>query len=103
MFETNNWHTHIINLLPDSQWEKPLGKTIVLINCSFSLKPEWEEEFKGLLYVKTWQGFYLICSLLKNNPSQIMKLVWNSNQSAIFYNKGNRPITLIILTKSSSL
>lgn len=96
------WKTEIIILRPYDSWSKHSGKVVVLTHVSMAVKTDSDEECHGILTSETWDESQVLCKLFRNDYSKPMKVIWSTSQSVYLSNKGNRPISLVMLTKEIS-
>ncbi|EAY01282.1 hypothetical protein TVAG_395290 [Trichomonas vaginalis G3] len=96
------WTTEVINLRPFDSWSKHSGKIVMLTHVSMAYKTDSDDNVFGILTAETWDESQVLCKLFRNDFSKPMKIVWSHSQSVYLSNKGNREITLVLLTKEVS-
>ncbi|KAK8881443.1 hypothetical protein M9Y10_004179 [Tritrichomonas musculus] len=101
--ETEEWENKFVRLRPDSIWQKPPQKIVVLTNVSISCTENDPDDVKGILVAELRGSSISLAALFKHRPSQVMNLVWRMDQNVNFSNRGNHPITISMLTKSISI
>jgi len=101
-YAASEWKSSFKVLSPGSEWPKPSGIPLWITNVSFAVRPDSEEDFIGILIVRSWDGTFTLCKLFPHQPSQEMNVFWNAIQHIVFYNSGNREITISYSYKSQS-
>ena len=101
--DADYWESKFVRLDPERAWTKPPQNVVYLTNVTTYCKPEDPDDLRGVLIAENWTGSICLCCLFKSSPSQIMRLIWRSDQEVTFVNHGNYPITLSLLIKSISV
>lgn len=101
-FEESKWVTECVNLRPDHTWAKHAGKIAYITHCSFAIPENLKDEYYGILTADTWDESIVLCKLLPNDISKHLKICLGSSQTFYLSNKGNRPITVSMLTKQTT-
>ena len=92
------WEDKIVVIQSHEFWEKPKGHTLYITQASIS-PPYGSKDMKGILMAVLEDDNVVISCLNNENPVQVMNLVWNDFQELMFYNDGNRPITLSLMIR----
>ena len=95
----SKWVTETIKLGPERSFTKNTGSIAVLTHCSFAVPLDSSDSYYAVLTAETWDESTVLCTLFPREPSKPMKLIWGPTQSVLLMNKGNREMTLVMLTK----
>ena len=97
-YRSDNWEDKIIVLGPESAWEKPEGHGIYITQVSIS-PPHDSSDLYGVFTIMAKDFNVVIAKLTKENPVQMLRLPFNTEQDAILLNNGNRSITIALMIR----
>lgn len=98
-YDASGWENEVVYLKPHASWMKPFGKMAVLTNVCMTVPEEKQADAHGVVTALTDDQETVISSLFPHNPSQVMRLVWNSGQELYLRNTGTFSVTLNLLLR----
>ena len=99
-FDEPKWTTECINIRPGHAWHKYAGTIAYITHCSFAVPNNLSnDEYCAILTADTWDESTVLCKLMPSDVSKKMKIVLCASQTFYLSNKGNRTMTVSMLTK----
>jgi hypothetical protein len=97
--EDSKWQTETISLMPGRTWAKNTGTIAYLTHCSFAVPIDSSSSYFAVLSAESWDESITLCTLYPKDSSKKLKIVWGPMQSVFLMNRGNRELTMVILTR----
>jgi hypothetical protein len=98
------WRTELIHLRPGAgAWTKRPGTMAILTLASMTFGPSRPGPHRAILQHELRGSQTVLCSLFDDRPSQVMRLIWASQQCPILTNSGSSPLSLSLLIKDSAV
>ena len=101
--EDSQWQTETVSLHPGRTWSKSTGTIVYLTHCSFAVPSDSSSSYFAVLSAESWDESITLCTLYPKDPSKKLKLIWGPTQSVYLMNRGNRELTMVLLTRKTTL